>query len=283
MSGPPFPAADPERQPKDTPTADAPHLPLIAYPTSHRRLVSAEPAPRWRDWMNATEERWANRCLPLLVANQAGWVLLNPLTFTATWGGGDEASSLTLEYANGDVPPPRPVESHFGYGVVTWSVPYLFRTPPGYNLLARGPANWPKDGICFLEGLVETDWSASTFTMNWKMTRPDHPVVFEAGEPFCMIVPQRRGELESFEPEIRDISTDPETHRAAETWAKGRDQMQVHKFLSKYAGEFEPYRTAWEAHYFKGLGPGGEKVPEHQTQLRLAPFKDPDTPGPDEA
>ena len=222
--------------------------------------------------MNATDERWANRCLPLLVANQAGWVLLNPLTFTATWGGGDPASSLVLEYADSDVPSPRPAESHFGYGVLTWSVPYLFRTPPGFNLLARGPANWPKDGICFLEGLVETDWSTSTFTMNWKLTRPNHPVVFEAGEPFCMIVPQRRGELESFEPELRDLETDPETHRAAESWAKSRDRMQVNKFLAKYAGEFEPYRTAWEADYFKGLGPGGEKVPGHQTQLRLAPF-----------
>jgi hypothetical protein len=35
--------------------------------------------------------------------------------------------------------------SHFGSGILTWNVPYLFRTPPGYNLLVRGPANWPKD------------------------------------------------------------------------------------------------------------------------------------------
>jgi hypothetical protein len=27
------------------------------------------------------------------------------------------------------------------------------------------------------------------------------------------------------------------------------NQTQVHKFLSKSAGEFEPYRTAWEADY----------------------------------
>ena len=41
-------------------------------------------------------------------------------------------------------------ESLFGHGILTWTLPYLFRTPPGYNLLARGPANWPKDGSAHL-------------------------------------------------------------------------------------------------------------------------------------
>jgi Family of unknown function (DUF6065) len=43
----------------------------------------------------------------------------------------------------------------------------VFRTPPGCNLYVRGPANSPKDGIAALEGIIETDWSEATFTMNW--------------------------------------------------------------------------------------------------------------------
>ena len=45
-----------------------------------------------------------------------------------------------------------PMSSHFGYGILTWTLPYLFRTPPDWNLLARGPSNLPKDGIQALEG-----------------------------------------------------------------------------------------------------------------------------------
>ena len=37
--------------------------------------------------------------------------------------------------------------SHFGSGILTWHLPLLFRTPPGYDLLVRGPANHPKDAM----------------------------------------------------------------------------------------------------------------------------------------
>ena len=80
------------------------------------------------------------------------------------------------------------VVSHFGCGIITWTLPYLFQTPPGWSLLARGPANWPFDGVSPLEGIVETDQAASTFTMNWKITRPDFTVRFDRGDPICMIV-----------------------------------------------------------------------------------------------
>jgi hypothetical protein len=89
--------------------------------------------------MDATGQRFAYRCLPLLMANQAGWLLLNSHGLRATWDGGDGTQALRLEYVSGE--PPYPATSHFGHGILTWHVPYLFRTPPGYNLLARGPAN----------------------------------------------------------------------------------------------------------------------------------------------
>jgi hypothetical protein len=258
---------DRERAPDD----DAQALELIAYYTDPPN-VAIEPADRWRTWMNETRERWANRCLPLLIANQSGWVLLNPVGFEATWSGEEPEAAVTIAFDE-EVRGPAPVRSHFGYGVLTWGVPYLFRTPPGYNLVARGPANSPKDGICALDGVVETDWSIATFTMNWKLTRPDHPVRFEAGEPFCLIAPQRRGELESFRPTLRHISSDPETHAATETWTRRRDEMHVQKFLSGYSGEFEGAAAAWEADYFKGLRPDGTAFDSHETRRRLRPFE----------
>jgi hypothetical protein len=38
--------------------------------------------------------------------------------------------------------------------------------------------------------------------MNWQMTEPGFPVVFEAGEPYCLLMPVRRGSLERFAPAI---------------------------------------------------------------------------------
>jgi hypothetical protein len=223
--------------------------------------------------MNETHERWANRCLPLLVANEHGWVLLNSYPFVATWAGGDDRASLKIEFSGEEVPPqPRP-ESHFGYGIVTWTIPYLFHTSPGYNLLVRGPANWPKDGAHALEGLVETDWSLATFTMNWKITRPNHPVSFDEDEPYCMIVPQRRGELRSFRPRIRDLGREPEIREAVDRYADSRHELSVGKFLAEHSLEFESRTLAWEQDYFRGLRPDGTPAEEHEKHLRLPDFE----------
>jgi hypothetical protein len=233
-------------------------------------LMDIVPASRWRDWMNATHSRFANRCLPLLMANESGWVLLNSAGFEAVWDGEQGRAAVTIEFDDG-VPSSRSVESLFGHGILTWTIPYLFRTPPGWNLLARGPANWPKDGVCALEGIIETDWATAPFTMNWKFTRPGHWVRFETDEPFCMVVPQRRGELEVWEPEIRHVRADPVTADGWKQWVRSREQLQVRKFLSLYSDEWEQARDAWEKDYFKGRAADGREAPEHETKRRLRP------------
>jgi hypothetical protein len=247
---------------------------LLAFPLGNGPWPRIAPAARWRKWMNDTHARWANRCLPLLVANEHGWVLLNSYPFVATWTGEDHQTSLKIEFSGEEVPPqPRP-ESHFGYGIVTWTIPYLFQTPPGYNLLVRGPANWPKDGAHALEGLVETDWSLATFTMNWKITRPNHPVSFDEDEPYCMIVPQRRGELRSFRPRIRQLAQAPDIREAVDRHAESRHQLSVGKFLAEHSLEFEPHTLAWEQDYFRGRRLDGTLAAEHEKHLRLPDFEE---------
>lgn len=248
-------------------------LPLVAL-SGDRWFVppGIEPASRWREWMNATPARNANRCLPLLMANESGWVLKNPAALTATWDGSDGPDGVHIEYDDSCPANRRLVSSHFGSGVLTWAVPYLFRTPPGFNLVVRGPANWPKDGIFPLDALVETDWSVQTFTMNWKITRPGHPISFAESEPFCMILPQRRGELARFEPSIQPINSDEDTYRQHRAASQSRHELQVKKFLGQFSGDFREYLTAWGRQYFKGIYPSGEPAPEHETKLRLREF-----------
>jgi hypothetical protein len=156
--------------------------------------------------------------------------------------------------------------------VLTWNVPYLFRTSPGYNLHVRGPSNWPKDGASPLEAIVETDWSPATFTMNWKLTRPGLPVVFEADEPICLIAPQRRGELEAFRPRLRHLVRAPAVAASYTRWSTRRAA-----FLNELKqGGSEAQRRGWQREYLLGVLPDGSHAPGHQTKLNLRPFEDED-------
>jgi hypothetical protein len=223
-------------------------------------------APADRDWMDATPDRFANRCLPLRIAAQAGWFVLNSHALRVTWNGGNDPSDIEIESLDGEEAPPA--SSHFGSGILTWNLPFLFRTPPGYNLQVRGPANWPKDGAYPLEGIVETDWLESTFTMNWKLTRADLPVIFEVGEPICMIVPQRRGELEAFAPEIREVGEEPELAHAYERWGESRERFN--RELDVPGSEAQ--KRGWQKEYVRGITQGGRRVKEHRTKLKLKDF-----------
>jgi hypothetical protein len=252
---------------------------LVAYRTSPSG-VRIVPAPKARAWMDATTDRFANRCLPLRMANQAGWFVLNDRPFEAVWDGGAGKESVRVTYLRAARPGEADLAAgHFGHGVLTFHVPYLIRTPPGYNLLARGPANAPKDGIFALEGLVEADWLVGSFTMNWRFTRPGHRVRFEEGEPICMILPQKRGELESFAPEVRDINDDLETAYDYWKWAESRWRFLTDgqkASASEDPDEREAARReyGWQKHYVKGTSPTGTAAREHQTSLKLRPFEE---------
>ncbi len=243
---------------------------LIAYrvnTTDTAAAVSLVPAAQARAWMAATPAKFARRCLPLLIANQAGWCILNRYPVRATWNGTDAFDGVSIEPLGPVLPG---VMSHFGSGILTWNLPYLFRTPPGYNLLVRGPANWPKDGASALEGIVETDWSPATFTMNWKLTRPHWPVEFKENEPICMLVPQRRGELEAFRPAVQNLSRAPWLARLYERWSQSR-----YTFLRElHQPGSEAQQQGWQRDYLRGVLPDGERACEHQTHLTLQPFSE---------
>jgi Family of unknown function (DUF6065) len=237
-------------------------LPLIAYPVSPLDMPLMV-APAVRDWMTATAQHFAKRCLPLLIANRAGSLLISMHKFSAIWGREPGTDSLKVQHLSGT--PPYSAHSHFGSGILTFTMPFLFRTPPGINLLVRGPSNMPKDGISPLEGIVETDWTEATFTMNWKMTRPNHLVTFERGEPIAMIVPQRRGDLERFDPVIRDIATDAKLMNAYMRWMESRE---AHNEGMKDPSS-EAYRRGWEKTYFDG-----KDIPDHQLKIVLKNFSE---------
>jgi hypothetical protein len=127
----------------------------------------------------------AYKCLPLVVANQWGWQILCPTDVTVTWNGTPGLEGLQVAVAPQFLPA---IKSQFGAGIVTFSPPWLFRTPPGWNLYLKGPSNRWKINCAPLEGVIETWWLNYTFTLNWKVIEPG-TVSFARGESLGQLVP----------------------------------------------------------------------------------------------
>lgn len=238
---------------------------LECYVTA-KRAPDIVPARPNRAWMDAFHDRHAYRCLPLSMANTTGWEILNPIAFTAEWNGGLLQEDIKLT-------PDRPhpdfhdlVKSHFSHGVLTFHTGYLFRTPPGWSIMAQGSPNHVKDGIQPLAGLVETDWLPFPFTMNWIFTRPGK-VRFEKAEPFCFITMMQDKVLDDVQPVIRSLASNPELNEQYSLWEKHRSAFNKKIFQA----DPDATKQAWQRFYFKGEFPedAAEPPKEHVNKRRL--------------
>jgi hypothetical protein len=227
------------------------------------------PASRSRDWMDETSQRFAYRCLPLAMANAHGWVLLNPVEFTAIWDGGTQVNNVQIfsEDPNHIYLP----KSMFGYGTITWHSGGIFQTPKGISLWLAGPPNHIKNAIQPLNGVVETDWSPYSFTMNWKLTQPNRPVTFKKGEPFCFLMPIDTSIVEGLEPEIKNLREEENLYSRFSMWSKMRDAFSK----KKREKDPEALKQGWQKLYFHGKEPDGSiGNPDHRTKVKAKPFKD---------
>jgi hypothetical protein len=244
---------------------------LICYEdTGSSRLKSRiRPALATREWMTNTHESFAYRCLPLNIANAHGWEILAPCAFDAIWNGApNDLSGVYIQPAPGPQKNAPPV-SIFGQGVLTFHIDGIFRTPPGWNLWVGGSPNFLKDGIAPLTGVVETDWSPFTFTMNWRFTRANHWVHFEPDEPICFIFPVKRGYLDEVTPKFMDLDEAPELKTAFQAWSNSRGE-----FLDRVQKDIPASPTLkWQKYYYRGTDIDGKSyVSDHMTKLRLQPF-----------
>jgi hypothetical protein len=228
--------------------------------------MDIRPAEATRDWMDRTNESFAYRCLPLNIANAHGWEILCPADFTATWRGGTDMKDVIITGRPGTKPEDLPV-SIFGQAVLTFHVFGIFRTPPGWNLFVGGSPNAPKEGIFPLSGVIETDWSPYSFTMNWRFLRRNHPISFRKGEPFCFVFPVQRNALEDFRPRFAPMTD--ELMAQFKAWSASRDAFRLEMERHPPATPSEK----WQKRYYRGIDMSERQVvADHKAKLRLAPF-----------
>lgn len=264
-------------QPVPMSTRRVPADHVLAYvlpgaPDDVARLI--RPCRPKRAWMDATPAGYAYRCIPLSAANTMGWEILNPVACELRWNGLTPHNQLVVwREKEGRYGP----KSHFGSGVVTWELPFLFRTPPELGLVVAGPANHDVSGIVPLDGFIRTDWLPFPFTMNWRITRPDHTIRFEAGQPIARVFPYPLGLLDDMTMELRGLDEDPEFRRRFEDWGRQRQrnyQQRQQVVSSARPGENPDLDALWNRQYAKGTGSEDRAEREHQTVFRCRPVQD---------
>jgi hypothetical protein len=218
------------------------------------------PAEPTREWMNQTSNKFAYRCLPLVIGNTYGWEIKSNSEFIAKYDGGRGVDAIQiLKIAGTNFP-----QSHFGDGILTWSVGYLFKTEYPYGLYITGGSNVEVSNPIPLTGIVETYWLPFTFTMNWRFTQKGlfH---MKPGDTICQIFPVDMAIFDNISTELVHINNNSELINDYREWSRSRTEFNNN-----------PNRLPkeWQKNYFRGTFPHKEgKEVNHKTNLNVPEFK----------
>ena len=138
-----------------------------------------------------------------------GWDFLCPCAFEAVWHGGPGAEDVEIRLAEnvGNVPGQAGfVQSLAGGGLLTFFPGYQCKTEAEHALWVRGPINASKDGAVPLESVIDTSFLPGTLSLHWRLTRPGQAIRFEAGEPFCTVLPYPKAGLDEVTVEVMPLT-----------------------------------------------------------------------------
>ena len=211
-----------------------------------------------RSWMNEVIGTNAYQCVPMNIANQSGWVVLNPAEFCAVWDGGPTNESLQVHYH--EDPKINYAQSHLHNGTLTVVPDFIIRTPEGISTLISGAPNHPQPHLTPLQAIVETDWLPFTFTYNFKFNLPGE-VIFKKGDPLFVFAPVKRGEIEQYNVSMKPIKSNMDLHDEYFKYQDTRNEVIDNN------GPFQKF-------YAKGRSATRQyEIKNHQTQLKLNDVK----------
>lgn len=179
-------------------------------------------SPVDREWMDNTSRGYAYRCLPMTFASQHGWAVLAPHDVQAIWEGGDNADNMTIICGRYTDTGQVFADNGTGNGILTFHVNAVPRTPPGWNMWVMPAPNLVIPGASPLSAIIETDWSPSSPTMNWKLTDPGRLVTFKKGDPVFFFIPIPKTMIDDFSMEHYGIEEDPQVEKPLRSFEKFR-------------------------------------------------------------
>jgi hypothetical protein len=186
------------------------------------------------------------------------------MDFTAEWNGGPLESDLVVTIIN--PPESNNEESHkitatkYGHGILSFVPDFIVRTSPGVSTYVRGVPNLVANGIQPLDGVVETDWLAFTFTYNFKFIKPGK-IKFEKGQPLFSFFPVERGYVEQFETLVSGVEDYPEFKKEYDRYSNHRGMQQIGA-------------TQIDGHYKRGESPVKKyDIDNHLKTSKIKEFK----------
>jgi hypothetical protein len=209
------------------------------------------PIDKKRDWFTPH----FYRCLPLTIANKYGFVIKAPFTFSVDWNGGIEREDLKILISEEHINSFPKIESHFGSGIVTVSIPLMMRTPPNINIMTINPPNYILQNFTVMSGSIETDNLRYTFTFNIKMQNPGR-VTIPKDTPLSGFIPVERNFIDNFSIKYAEDIFDEDT--IIEELNAIADQKIQRQEVDGYAKNFV------NRNYFTGRDIYGNKFPNHQ-------------------
>jgi hypothetical protein len=247
---------------------------IIAHQVDNDPCI-IRPAVKEREWMDATPDKFAYRCLPLNIGNSTGWDIFPPCDFIILWSNDNplHQRAIHIEYAE---------DGHnfacsvFGAGIVTFHTGYLFETSENVDLLVTAPPNFPVDFAYGLTGIVETWWLRFTFTMNWKMTKFGH-FHWTKDMPLCRIVPIPHNF--DLDVSIQNAEDTPDLYKEYREYGDRRTahNAKLEKAFKTYTDQgdiiISKPSTHWQKNYYRGVNIYGEKQPHHLVKRKFPEFK----------
>jgi hypothetical protein len=167
---------------------------------------TATPLPSKREWMKNSS---GLNCPPMMLGNTLGWYYGLEEDITFNWNGDNTPGSVKIINTNTGEPVNNSIaNNNFGEGVITFGgTRGHFETSDGYSLFISGPSNMWIDGIHPCTAIVETDWSAFPFPMNWKITKINENIYIPKDYPIMCFIPIKISDFEEFKIEYKDAST----------------------------------------------------------------------------
>lgn len=176
---------------------------LFPHDANGLRLRRAHPQRQWmQDTVGAGGTTgYANRCLPLLIANQLGWDVVSKRSYVFV---PLETGHFLIQPLDGPQSTAGAPQNNFGGGLVTWPSPWAFDTPPGWDLLVLpSPNQITRPGVTVLGALVETDHGITRFTFNWRVDLGT-AVFVKPDDVVCTLVPYPTDQLAGWALEEHD-------------------------------------------------------------------------------
>jgi hypothetical protein len=201
--------------------------------------------PKQRKWFTP----YFYHCLPLVMGNQHGFMMLTDHSFVARWNGGPELPDLTIHHLNDKPSDIMFVDSHFGSGIITVQSRWMFRTPKGVSLMVKAPPNYYVHGLSWMDAVVETDNLRRDFTFNIKVTQPNTDIFVEAGTPVGCIVPYPRYFHDPFElMELKDAEELKKAQLTSDYFGTERSEFDTLGPRHRYMEGIDIYNIPFDEH-----------------------------------